>query len=124
MHEVSVAQSIVSLVLEKAQEMDAKAVTEVTISIGELSMISTEQIVFWVDAFFKDSCGEGARIKIEAVPGKVRCNSCNKISNVAIVEDPETHFTLPVFRCRHCDSDDTSICEGREMRVEKIRVEQ
>ena len=46
MHELSMAQAIVDTVLDAAQKNEAQDVLEVTIEIGQITMLNPEQLKF------------------------------------------------------------------------------
>lgn len=123
MHEVTVAQSVVDAVLGEASAQGARAVTSVTLIFGELSLINTEQISFWIASFFEGSLAEGAEILIEGAPGKVECRDCGAISEVSVDPDDKlSHYLVPDFSCAHCGSPHTFICQGREMLIKSIQI--
>ncbi|MHC1598983.1 MAG: hydrogenase maturation nickel metallochaperone HypA/HybF [Candidatus Methanofastidiosia archaeon] len=123
MHEVSVAQTIIDAVMNEAKEQKAVRILGVTLALGELTMINTEQIVFWIQSFLEGTIGEGAFVNIETIHGKVQCNNCNVVTDVFIEDDGISHYIIPDFTCGHCNSKNTFICQGREMIIKGIRIE-
>jgi len=123
MHEVTVAQSAVNIALEESEKQSAKKILLIELDIGNLALISKEQLEFWITEFLRGTIGEGTKIKINHIPGKVKCRDCGAESPVEVSEDPSLHFTVPKFECSSCGSPNTFILEGREMFVKTIRVE-
>lgn len=78
MHELSVAESMMDLVLENARENEAARVTKVTIVVGNLAGIVTDSLRFCFDAIKKDTMAEGAELLIEEVVATARCPECEK----------------------------------------------
>jgi len=123
MHEVTVAQSAVTIALEESEKQDAKKIALIELEIGDLSLISVVQLEFWIKEFLKGTIGEGCEVLFSREPGVIKCNDCGKESNVEIEDDPSYHFTVPRFDCTNCGSYNTFILKGREMTIKRIRVE-
>jgi len=49
MHELSMAQAIVDTIMEAAEKNNAEEILEVTIEIGMLTMLNSEQLKFLLD---------------------------------------------------------------------------
>jgi hydrogenase nickel incorporation protein HypA/HybF len=114
MHELSIAQSILSIA-EKAFPADSKGViTAVNIQVGELSSIEIESLKFAFSAIQEDTLLQKAELNIETIPGEAQCQDCNTI------------FHLPAFGnpCPHCNSFSLKILKGREMKVLSITLDE
>ena len=120
---MTVAQSAVKIALEESEKEDAKRILLIEIAIGELSLISEEQLEFWIKEFLKGTIGEDTEVAILKEPGIIKCNECGEESRVEMENDPYYHFTVPRFDCLNCGSSNTFIFKGREMSVKRIRVE-
>ncbi|MBN1786694.1 MAG: hydrogenase maturation nickel metallochaperone HypA [Candidatus Methanofastidiosa archaeon] len=123
MHEVTVAQSAVNIALEESKKQSAKRILLIELDIGNLSLISLEQLTFWITELLRGTIGEGTEIKINLKEGKIKCKECGSESPVELEDDPYYHFSVPRFDCPKCGSPNTFIFEGREMYVKTIRVE-
>lgn len=113
MHELSVTQGILAVVLEHAQEAKARRVTRVDLRIGDMSGIVDDSVQFYFDFLSRDTLAEGARLHFVRVPVRFRCHNCN------------TEFE-PKDRdwvCPNCGSIGGQIIAGQEMAVESIEVE-
>ncbi len=73
MHEASVTQALLDLVLIKAQEHHAAQVTEVHVSIGGLSTFIDESIDLWWRALAGDTIAAGSRLVFHHDPGSPDC---------------------------------------------------
>ncbi len=112
MHEMSVAQSILKIVLNEAQRNGATKVKVVRIRAGELRGIVRDQLAFFFEFITKDTIAEGAEFEVEYVPIKSVCKSCE---HTFMVQDYE-------FVCPECESKDVDTLEGMELAVKEIEV--
>jgi len=113
MHEMSIAQSILKIVLTEAQRNGATKVKTVRIRAGELRGIVQDQLGFFFEFITKDTIAEGAVLEVEQVPIKAKCKSCE---HVFMVQNYE-------FLCAECASKDVDVLEGLELAVKEIEVE-
>jgi hydrogenase nickel insertion protein HypA len=122
MHEFSIAQQIVEVVLRTAREQEAQAVERVVVVIGELALLNGEQVKFWVEEMFsRQPLTRSARLDLEARPGRVHCPACG-FDGPPPVPGPEAHFLSPMLICPRCDQAGLEIREGRECMVQRITI--
>jgi len=79
MHELPVTMSILSIVLEHAKTVQASKVSQINLTIGELSGIVPEFIQVQFDLISKDTIAAGASLSFHQTPTKLRCRSCATI---------------------------------------------
>ena len=60
MHELSVTESILKIVLQSAQENDAEEVTDISLTIGALSSIIDDSVQFYWDHISKGTIAQNA----------------------------------------------------------------
>ena len=78
MHEVSIAEGILSAVESTlVNEPDAK-VSSVTVNIGELAGVESQALLFAWDSVVRGTLAEGAKLVIEQVAGEAWCMKCAK----------------------------------------------
>ena len=120
MHELSMAEAIVETVLDVAEKNDAQEIVEVTIEVGELTMLNPEQVKFLLGVLAEDTLLEGAEIIIEEVPVEIKCRSCEftELANT----DGSDHY-LAIVLCPKCDERNVEILKGRECNVKTIKIE-
>ena len=113
MHELAITQNMLDLVLEKAQEAEAKEVKRINLVIGEMTGVVKECVQFHFDFLGKGTIAGGAALSFTLVPAKLRCRDCGQ------------SFELNEFdsRCPHCGGDSMEIVAGKELFVESIEVE-
>ncbi|MGQ9655032.1 MAG: hydrogenase maturation nickel metallochaperone HypA/HybF [Thermodesulfobacteriota bacterium] len=123
MHEFSVAQSIVDTVLKVAEDNSAGQVLEVNIDVGEIALVNTQQLAWFIQTLVQGTIADGMRILWNKVPATIRCMECGYQGRVRYLqEDPEWHFSVPTFECVECNSSQTVITSGRELRIKDISV--
>jgi len=113
MHELSITQGILSIAVEKANEVQASKVTKINLIIGELSGVVNECVEFYFDLLSKDTIAAHASLSFERTPNKLRCRSCSTVFSPNDLD----------WACPNCHEAKIEIISGRECRVESIEVE-
>ena len=113
MHELSITQSILSIVLEKANSARASRVSKISLVFGELSGIVDDCVEFYFDFLSKDTIAAQANLSFQHPPTRLRCRNC------ATVFSPDNL----VWACPSCREQKVEIISGRECYVESIEVE-
>jgi len=113
MHELSITQSMLDLVLEQAEKAEAKEVGKINLVIGEMTGIVGESVQFYFNFLSKGTIAERANISFKVVPTMARCRHCNN------------SFELKEFdwTCPYCQGKNMEIMAGKELFVESIEVE-
>ena len=114
MHELSIAQSILSIA-ENAVPKDNKApVTSIGLQIGELSGIEIESLKFAFSIIRSDTIFNRSVLEIEIIKGEAECSAC------------KTVFPISAYGtcCPACKSYSMKILKGREMKVLHIVVDE
>lgn len=113
MHEVTLAQSVISTVENSLPKDFSKKIAYVHISIGVLSGIEKDALTFAFSIIKKDTILSNAEIVFETVNGLVICNECN-------FKFEMNEFGIP---CPECGSYSLKILQGKEMKVTHISVD-
>ena len=113
MHELSITQSMLDLVLGEAGKAKAKRVGKINLVIGKMTGIVDDCVRFYFDLLSKGTLAEGATLVFKMIPTTARCRNCNK------------NFELEEFdwTCPHCHGNNMEIIAGKELLVESIEVE-
>ncbi|MHA1724701.1 MAG: hydrogenase maturation nickel metallochaperone HypA [Promethearchaeota archaeon] len=123
MHEFSFAYNIFKIAEATAMKYNAKKITQVYLEIGELTLIVPHLLQQSFKMATAGSIAEDAELKIEFVPGKIRCRDCGKESTVSLNE--ESQLTgLQLFQCQHCKSNNTEVISGKNATVKNIKIEE
>ena len=113
MHELSITQSMIEIVLEQAEKAGARKIKTINLVIGELSGFVEESVKFYFGFLSKDTIAEGAELNFVPVAAQGRCRLC------------DIRFELEEFNwnCPRCGVSDIDITAGRELFVESINIE-
>ena len=108
MHELAVAESVVSSVLERTGD---RAVSTVRLRVGRLSGVVPDSLSFCFELAAAGTRLEGAGLEIREEDGRAHCRTC------------ACDFTLtdPFLLCS-CGSADVEVLSGRELSVMSVEV--
>lgn len=112
MHELSLAESVLTIVQDVARANDAKRVTHVRLLVGALSHVDADALRFCFDVVKRDSVAADAGVELIAVPGSAWCMPCG--TNVAIAGLADA--------CPVCGSHQLQVVSGQELSVKDIEV--
>jgi hydrogenase nickel incorporation protein HypA/HybF len=113
MHELSITQSMLNLVLEQAGKAKANKVGKINLVIGGMTGVVGECVQFYFDLLSKGTPADGAALAIKAVPIKAKCRDCGKLFKVREFD----------WTCPRCSGNNIEIVAGKELFVESIEVE-
>ena len=113
MHELSITQSMLQIVLEQAEKAGADRIERINLNIGELSGFVEESVRFYFDFLAKNTAAEGASLSFNSVPAQVRCRNCN-----IVFQPGELNWSCP-----NCAQTSVEIIAGKELLVESIEVD-
>ncbi|SPE21080.1 putative hydrogenase nickel incorporation protein HypA [Burkholderiales bacterium] len=113
MHEMSLALGILGLLEEAARREKAARVKAVWLELGALSAAEPQAIAFCFEAVTRGTVAEGARLTIEAIPGRAWCLPCMESTVIARRGDP----------CPHCGGYQLHLADGTQMRVREMEIE-
>ena len=110
MHEVSIIQNVIKIVIDKATENKFTKVNKVSLKIGELSGVMSESLNFAFKSCIMDTMLEGSTLEIEKVKAVAECVDCMQ-------EFPIDHFNK---LCPCCNKFSSSIISGYELYINTI----
>lgn len=114
MHELSLIQGVFDSVIPVAQRSGATKITNITLTVGEMTMVVPEAMEFAFEALSEDDpMLDGCELTMNFVTPKSRCLDCG------------TEFEHDRFhnRCTNCDSAATVLIAGRELEVASMEIE-
>ncbi len=112
MHEMSIAQSILDIVLDVARKEGARKVAVIKIQAGAMRGIVPEQLRFCMEFLTRETPAEGARLDVETLPARGLCRQCR-------TEFEVENFT---FVCPKCEGSAIETTAGMELAVKEIEV--
>ncbi len=113
MHELSIANSLVEIASEHAQQAGAAQVKWIQLRIGALSCVHQDALRFSFDLVTRGTLLQDAQLKFVPVPVVVYCEPCGRE-----VELPG----IQKFRCPACDTPSGDIRQGQELEVDCIEI--
>ena len=113
MHELSIAQSLLDMIVDESQRHRLGRVDKVRLRIGELAAVVPESLRFCFDLVSRDTVAGGAVIEIETVAVAARCDKC----------DLSFEVKERVFQCPQCGEPVFEMLGGRELEVVNIEGE-
>lgn len=125
MHEVSIVASLVKAILEELTKYNVAAVNAVTIVIGRLTNLGTEQMQFAYEVVTRGTPLEGSVLIIEEEDIVLRCKECDyegPAKNLEFGEFSDEHM-IPILSCPQCNGPVTVI-EGQTCRVKNMDIEE
>jgi hydrogenase nickel incorporation protein HypA/HybF len=114
MHELAVTESIISIAGKHAQAAHAARVTDIYITIGQLSSIVDDSVQFYWEIIGKDTICEGATLHFNRIPARLQCKSCGKEYGIESELEP----------CPDCGGYQVSVIAGEEFWLDSIEVVQ
>lgn len=115
MHELSVTESIVNIVVKRALADKAEKVLTIHLKIGEMTDLVGECIQQYFDYLSKGTIAEGAILSIEKSPVAFQCADCSTTFPVSLKESGK-------IVCNQCGGDNVTLISGREFYVKHIEV--
>ena len=113
MHEVSIAQGLMKILEDETKKHGVSLVTRVHVRIGELATCVPDALTFAFEIVSEGTVAEGAKLKIEVVPARGRCDKC----------DIQFDVDSAMFLCPQCGGVAAEIVSGKELDVAEIEAE-
>lgn len=112
MHEMSIAQSVLNIVLEEARRHGAEQVTSVRLRVGRMTGVVPDSLSFCWGLLTEDTPAAGSVLNIEEVELRAACRDCGADFGV----------DGAVFKCPDCGSAQIEITQGRQMTLQSIEA--
>ncbi|MCF8086277.1 MAG: hydrogenase maturation nickel metallochaperone HypA [Desulfohalobiaceae bacterium] len=113
MHELSVMQGILEVVLRHAGKSGVSRVEAVNLQVGALSHLREEWMQKYFDHLTRDSVAEGAALRVERVPAVLSCRECGARFEWEGEGSPI---------CPSCASQRADLISGREYTVASLEA--
>lgn len=113
MHEMGITQGILAASVEAAENAGAKKITQIRITIGELTEIQEFALQFAFEALTPGTMAEGAVLTVNHVGARSHCNDCG-------VDYDHDRFQMV---CTKCESLNVNLLQGRELLIDSIETE-
>lgn len=113
MHEMSIAQSLLTIILDESAKHSITQVRQVNLQVGAMAAIVPESLTFCFELLSRETLAEGATLAIEEIPVVARCGDC----------DLNYQVENQVFLCPRCGMPSLELVSGRELSVVSIEGE-
>jgi hydrogenase nickel incorporation protein HypA/HybF len=113
MHELSIMQSALDQVLDKARQAGANRVHAIRLRIGALSGVVPDALQFAFEALADGTPAQGAQLLIEDVPARFWCAACSH----------EFEAARMFAECPGCHRPSSELRAGREMELTSLEVD-
>jgi hydrogenase nickel incorporation protein HypA/HybF len=113
LHEITLVSAIIQALNAKVAEFKVSKVLQVNLTIGAMTNVDHLTLTLAFETCTQGTMLEGAKIVIDAVPIKGKCEEC-------AMEFLVLHYK---FECPHCQSRDIEVIAGREFYIKDIQVE-
>ena len=121
MHELSISSEIAKTVLDTAEENKGIRVLSILLEIGEMTLLSVEQVKFWVQELLKGSIAEGAEINIKTIRVRIQCEFCQHQGR-PFFDQQEGVGHLGPYCCPKCKSFQVKVKKGGGCTLRQIRM--
>ena len=109
---MGITQGILSASFDAASAAGADCISEIRISIGELTEIQEFALQFAFEALTPGTMAEGATLVVNHIPATSKCNECG-------LEYSHDRFEM---LCPECGAFNVTPLTGREMRIDSIET--
>jgi len=113
MHEMSLCESVLSILEDNASSRGFDRVKVVWLEIGVLSGVEPDAMRFCFDAVVRNTLADQARLEIIEVPGEAWCMQCSKAVRI------KQRFDA----CPECGGYQLQVVGGEEMKIKELEVE-
>ncbi len=113
MHEMGITQSILAASFDAATNAGATRITEIRISVGELTETVDFALQFAFEALTPETMAEGATLVITKVPARSLCRDCD-------LEYEHDRFQMV---CSSCGGMNVELLQGRELSIDSIEAD-
>ena len=113
MHEMSVAQSLITILEDEMEKHGAGSLKSVRLHIGQMSAIVPDALSFCFKVITEGTALEGARLDMEIIPLRGSCLECGK----------EFEVKDYAFVCPACASTRIESVSGQDLSIVEMEVE-
>ena len=112
MHEVGLMRSAIDLALEQVKAQGRKKIHRIDLSVGELSGVGPDALMFAFDVVSKVTLAEVADLHLMTEPTLVYCTYCRR----------EFHPMSWIYACPHCQHLSNDIREGKDLKLVSLEI--
>lgn len=124
-HEVSIVSDLIKAIMEELGRYDVSSVSAVTLVIGKLTNLGSDQMRFAYEVMTRGTILEGSELVIEEEEIALRCSGCGyegPARNLSFGDDDQDHG-IPILSCPECGGSVT-VTAGRTCCVKNMDIEE
>lgn len=110
---MGITSSILESSFEAAEKAGATRITEIRVSVGELTEVVEFALQFAFESLSPGTMAEGATLIVNNVPARSKCNECG-------LEYDHDRFQMV---CPDCGAFDVTLLQGRELQIDSIEAD-
>ena len=113
MHEMSICESLVSIIEDQAVAQSFSRVNMVRLEVGALAGVEIEALLFSFEVVTRNGIADGAKLDVIKLPVTGWCMPC---ANAVVVKERYD-------ACPDCGSYQIQITGGEELRIKEMEVD-
>ena len=113
MHELSIAQNIITIVREEMEKHQATELTSLRLAVGKMSGVVPDSLSFCLELITQSTDLQGVEVLIDIIPLRCACRDCKEEFEIS-------QFTAT---CPQCESRDITMISGRELSIVELEVD-
>lgn len=113
MHELSLAQNIITIIREEMEKHQAAVLTSVRLAVGKMSGVVPDSLSFCLELITQNTDLQGVEVLIDVIPIRCACRDCKEEFEIS-------QFTAT---CPQCNSRDIAMISGRELSIVELEVD-
>lgn len=110
MHEMALAEGILAVVLEAAQD---QRVSKIEVQVGRLQAVVQDSLQFSFQLLAEGTQAADALVEMKEIPLRMRCNHCAE----------QNEYAFPPSLCTKCNAPDFELVSGDELLVDSVELE-
>jgi hydrogenase nickel incorporation protein HypA/HybF len=124
MHEVSVVSTLVDAVIKELEKYNVTKVNSITVVIGDLTNLGTEQMSFAYEIVTRGTILEGSEFIVEPEAIELECSNCGFEGPAEVLKDPDfDEHAIPVLACPKCGGP-VKVTKGQSCVVKCMDIEE
>mgnify|MGYP000977343632 CR=1 FL=1 len=112
MHELAAASRLIDVLADAARRAGVPRVLGVRVAIGELSCLDPDTFAFAFEVASRGGPAAGCALEIARVVARLKCRTCGRERGGHLLD-----------ACPGCGAMGVDVLEGREARIERVRLE-
>lgn len=110
MHELAIAQNLLKIVCDSAEENSLVKVNKISIIAGELNSIVADSLEFGFLVSAEDTVADKAKIEYNEIPALIKCGNCGEVFQ----------WNEHGYTCPKCFDEPGEMIQGNELYIDYI----